>query len=309
MKNSQKAKRHHFVPECYLKNFIVDKNLYTLDIYKVQKGYNVRPKPSQPAMICYYEDFYKIGPDFADKLFKLNQYDELFIETDVLRKLEGKYGSLYQKITSLNELSFTEAVSVSDFIIQMKLRNPYHLQRYLEEHKDEYIDTIMNSIYEKSFMKEDHFAHIPKEIQKFVYDDVRESSKADVSYAKKIQLYGLIQRYSENDERNNIFREAIIKSEWLLLVSPSNGPYFITSDNPGFSINPHDNLINNTRFREGFAFYFPLSPRFCLLITDILFDDNAYVKKQSKAILKMNVDGNSVIEVNDKSIQCINKLL
>lgn len=35
--NEQKAKKHHFVPECYLKNFVVDKDLFTLDIKKLQK--------------------------------------------------------------------------------------------------------------------------------------------------------------------------------------------------------------------------------------------------------------------------------
>ncbi len=167
----------------------------------------------------------------------------------------------------------------------------------------------MDNIFNRSFLKEERFAHIPKEIQRRVYDYVRESNKADGDYAKKIQLYGLIQRYSENDERNELFREAIIKSEWFLLVSPPHGPHFITSDNPGFSISQDDNLIYNTKFIKGFAFHFPLSPRFCLLITDTLVDNNAYDEKQHKTISKVNVSSMSVIEVNDRSIQRVNKLL
>lgn len=286
MDKTQKPKKHHFVPECYLKNFMTDKDLYTLDLSKVLKGYKAQPKSSQPGMICYYEDYYKIEAEFADNQFKLNDYDELFIETEVLRKLEGKYNSLYQKITSSNKLSFTEAVDLSDFIIQIKVRNPYWLEHTLKMHKDEWIDNSMDNIFNSSFLKEERFARIPEEIQRLVYDHVRESNKADPDYAKKIQLYGLIQRYSENDERNELFREAIIKSEWLLLVSPLYGPYFITSDNPGFSISQNDNLIYNTRFIKGFAFHFPLSARFCLLITDALVDNNAYVKKNIKQFQK-----------------------
>ena len=31
MKNPQRTKKHRFVPECYLKNFIREKCLFTLD--------------------------------------------------------------------------------------------------------------------------------------------------------------------------------------------------------------------------------------------------------------------------------------
>ncbi|CAN5576220.1 hypothetical protein BH10BAC2_BH10BAC2_10240 [soil metagenome] len=302
-------KKHHFVPECYLKNFIVNRYLYSLDIRKVEKGYNAHPKKCQAGMICYYEDYYKIQSQLVDTQFKLNEYADLFIETEVLHKLEQEYTRLFRNITTYNKLSFKDAVSLSDFIIQLKLRNPYWLENTIESHKDEWIDTAIDNIYEETFMKLERFNHIPEEIQKKVYDYIRAHSKSDSNYSKKIQLSGLIRRYSENDDRNNIFREAIIKSKWILLISPLNGPYFVTSDNPGFSTTHVDDRIYNTRFSNDYIFHFPLSPRFCLMITDISIENDTYDKKMNKNILRLNVDSDIIIEINNRSLQCINKLI
>jgi len=38
MTKQQVPKKHHFVPECYLKRFMLGGKLVTLDIRKVQKG-------------------------------------------------------------------------------------------------------------------------------------------------------------------------------------------------------------------------------------------------------------------------------
>ncbi|HQT22884.1 MAG: hypothetical protein B7X86_06955 [Sphingobacteriales bacterium 17-39-43] len=212
MKNQQRTKKHHFVPECYLKNFIKEGCLFTLDVRKVQKGFNTLCKEGQPAMICYLEDYYKIDSGSLNNQFQLDGYENLFIETDVLTSLEGKYGELWNKITMKQELTMDEAVNMCDFIIQMKLRNPYWFEYTLKKYKEAWIDSAMNSIYREKFMTNPRFAHIPENIQKLICEYVRDDNKNDVTFSKKMQLFGLIQRYSENPERNsNIEAKGVIE--------------------------------------------------------------------------------------------------
>ena len=180
-----KPKRHHFVPKCYLKNFIVDRKLYALNIKDVQKGYTAQPELKSPGQICYFEDYYRITNELGDNQFKLQEFEDLFIETSVLRSLEGHYGCLYKKLTVLNRLSFEEAVSLSDFIIQLKLRNPYWREKTLEKNKNEWIDNIIEIIYQENFEITNRFPNIPDWIQKIIYSAVREASKADTNYSKK----------------------------------------------------------------------------------------------------------------------------
>lgn len=259
-------------------------------------------------MVCYYEHYYTLNSDLADKNFRLNEYNELFIETNVLRELEGKYPNLYKVLANSKKLPFPHAIDLVDFIIQMKLRNPYLLEHTLEKHKNEWIESTMNEIYHE-FLKDRRFAKIPTEIKKGVHEHIRQNNKEDVSFAKKIQLYGLIQRYSQKDERNIILREALIKNEWFLLKTPNDGPYFITSDNPGFSTNPNNNLIYNTRFAGGFIFHFPVSPKLCLLVTDTCKTKKVDSNNQDKNITHLNIDPNTVIRINNGSLHCINKIL
>lgn len=308
MKNQQRTKKHHFVPECYLKNFIREKCLFTLDVRKVQKGYNTQCKESQPGMICYLEDYYKIESGSLNNQFQLNGYDDLFIETDVLTNLEGKYGDLWNKITAKQELKLAEAVNMADFIIQMKLRNPYWFEHTVKKYKDEWIDSAIDSIYKEKFITDPRFAHIPEGIQKLVYDYVREDNKSDASFSKKMQLFGLIQRYSKDPERNIKFREAIINCQWTVLTAPPQGPYFITSDNPGFSTS-NDELTYNTKFSEGFYFHFPLSPFHCLIIADYEFDNCYSESHLVKYMPTVNIGADEVIQVNNRAMQCVNKLL
>lgn len=307
MSNSHKPKKHHFVPECYLKNFKTGANLYTLDVRKVQKGYREKVKSNHPGKICYYEDYYKIKDEHVDSQFKLHEYEELFVETSVLKRLENKYSDLQKKIEVEHELCISEAVEISDLIIQLKIRNPYWFEHILEPRKKEWIEFAMDEIINE-MQEENRFSSIPQEAKKKLCDEFKESIMNDPNYAKKIQLYSLIERERSSDRNNKSYRAAMLKGKWVLLISPPLGPYFITTDNPGFSIRENDPKVYNTAFTAGYAYHFPLSPQFCLLITDFLDEPKLYSSKDKKSISTLKIDGNRVLQINNCSIQLINRL-
>lgn len=310
MKNQQKTKKHHFVPECYLKNFIKNSTLFTLDIRKVQKGFNTKVKPSQPGMICYLEDYYKINEDDPNNSqFQLTGYDELFVETDLLYSYELRYNKLLHAIIFHKELSRSQAIEFSDFIVQIKLRNPFWLENTIEKNKDQWIDSSMDKIIGKYLGSDSIFPNIPSNIKKLVLEHVRKDNKDDSRFGKKMQLFGLIQRYSGGPERNLKLRKAILNGSWTLLKAPEEGPYFITSDNPGFSTTDEDDLTYNSRFENGFYFHFPLSHSYCLVISDHASDQALDSDSSTKFVAEVQINSVGVIEINNRVIQIINKLL
>ncbi len=295
------------MPECYLKPFEEEGQFYVLDIQKLRKGYNEFPKGSNASKICYLEDFYRLEFDEYMNNAKAGE-DDLFIESKVLTQLEGKYGGLINRLIKDQVLSRKDCVDLCDFIIQLKLRNPYWLKNTIEENKNDWLDKLSGQLYEEKFKLDPRFAGMPDDYKELVYLLAVEERKADAKFSKKMHQFSLIERFATDSKRNEKFRRQIIDCVWQIYKCPPNGPFFITTDNPGVSIG-HDNLLYNTKFIGGFIFYLPLSPQYCLTISDALKDHFYSSEQDSKQIFTVDIEGSHVIEVNDRVIQRINKLL
>jgi len=308
MKNQKKTKRHHFVPRCYLKNFLRDGELYALDIKKVINGIPHKVKRVQPAGICYIEDYYTIHPNEQNSQFKLDGLNELFIESEVLTVLEEKYDKhLYPKLIADDSLPFSEACDLSDFILQLKFRNPFHLET-MNAKMPATIDEVLDGIFERTFNENHRFAHLPAQVRKAAIDKLRRDSKEDPLFSKKMQLSRLAENKEDNKESRKVLTKALLNAGWWIYQSPETGPYFITSDNPGFSIGK-DALNYDTKFVDGFAFHFPISPTCCLVISDAEKDSSFDKNDSVKNIKRFNVNDRAVIEINNRAIQQVNKLL
>lgn len=296
----QKPKKHHYVPECYLDNFLREGKFFTLDIRKVLKGFNEFPRDSNPSKICYFEDYYKI----EEGVFDQNVFNELFVELEVLKNLEDKYLGLYQKVITENQLSLDDSILIANFIVQLKLRNPYWYNNQQTKIKKEVIDSATL----ESFEFEGRFDSIPKELKQFALDLLLEKISNNPKFDKMFQLRTLIRRYKEQEELNNGVIKAMVNCKWNILCAPDYGPFFITTDNPGISLGI-DKLFYNTRFTGGFTFYLPLSPKYCLCITDYEKDNVLLERKPFKQVEKLNINQETVFGINDSLIQRVNKLL
>jgi hypothetical protein len=199
------------------------------------------------------------------------------------------------------------AVDLSDFIVQLKLRNPYWLEEQ-QRKKNEVIDVAMENIYNEELQANPRFNHIPEAIKKAVAHHVKMDAKKNSKFSKMMQLFSLIQRASEVPETNKEIRQAIIDAEWKLFIAPTRGPKFITSDNPGFAT-ANDHLSYNTKFKDDFVFFLPVSPDYCLAISDVI-SDNSFTKSESiKSIPRVNINSLMVLYINDKAIQRVNRIL
>ncbi len=297
---NQKPKKHHFVPECYLRNFLDNRIFFTLDIRKVQKGYDERISYSNPSKVCYFENYYSIN----DKIFGDSDFDELFVESEVLKNLEDIYPTLYKKMIYGNQFLIEDCVLTSDFIVQLKLRNPYWFNNEQVKIKK----NIVKDITLKDLELDTGFESIPIEFKKNILNAVLEGIKIDPAFDKRLQLNSLIRRYNSEVELNKRHRNAIVNCKWIILIAPEKGPYFITSDNPGVSVD-NNKLVYNTKFDKNFTFYLPLSPQYCLCITDFEKDNVLEKNHPFKVIEKLQINRDLVFGINNTLIQLINKLL
>jgi hypothetical protein len=309
MSQHQQPKKHHFVPQCYLKNFTQENQFYVLDVRKAQKGYKELPMPKHTGQICYFNNYYTIDENIGSSQFRLDTFDALYIEIEVLSRLENRYGKIFDKLSTNTRLSLQDAINVADFIIQLKLRNPYWMRETLEKKKDSFIDSAMDSLESDKFNSNPRFQHMPMELKQAVANWVRTENKANPKFSKQMQLFSLIQRNLNQETRNEKFRLAIIDCKWMIYQTPENGPYFITSDNPGHSLKGNDGLTYNTNFTDPFMFFFPISPKLCLVIggneKDFVYSNKEQYKQYKSGLISSDL----VIAINNSSMQCVNSLL
>jgi hypothetical protein len=283
-------------------------HIYTLDIKNVLEGFDEPVKESHPNKICLEDYYYSIQPDFKNTTFRLDEYDEMFVESTVLHQMENNYRKVLESLICKDALTLKEAIFLSDFLIQIKLRNPYWLKEIISVNKDKWIDTALDSLYSEGFTNNGPYAHLPENLKKAIIVSAKDEQKNNPAFSKQMQLYGLIMRSGDHSERNEKYRTAIIDCQWQLLIAPENGPYFITSDNPGYGIKT-DGLIYNSNFTGEFVYYLPVTKQYCLAISGFS-KDHSYTKQEIlKPVTRIQTDETHVIRINNYAMQRINSLL
>lgn len=285
MATQSEPKRHHYVPECYLRNFMREDKFYYLNIPDAKQRPKEFARQSHPSNICYHYHYYKSPEEHEQSLFSLSKWDKLFVESKVLHELETSYGQLFTSITSQQEICIEDANQFCDFIIQLKMRNPYYAaQAYSIKKVEETMDILLKTIEGEN----GPFAHLSPEIKKQVAQEYINNLKENSNLEKELQLGSLIHSH-ENVKRREKFRDVLCGLTWQVLKAPDEGPYFMTSDNPGFVIDKNSK-IENIRLKGDGYFFLPLSSQHCLAIDLSVKESENNIKAGKKRILhKKNV--------------------
>lgn len=251
----------HYVPECYLKQFLSSKNeLVTLDLQLYNNHGKFREKGRAAGSICYIEDYYKIKEKVApDSFFReLNELDPEFVETKAFSEFELNFKAKYDMLTgpknNLDIHFWTKS------IISLKKRNPYYMEMQdfdslklsATENLRKSFQSITND--EKAFESLDHLV---------------EKIEQEIDAQRKFNLTSLIHD-AQRTETESDAEETIKSLQWDILVADTKYP-FTTTDNPGFAI-ASDGEFNSFKFLDEYRkvrFYMPLSPTHCLRITSI----------------------------------------
>ncbi|WP_194975592.1 DUF4238 domain-containing protein [Aquiflexum lacus] len=295
-------KNQHFVPKFYLRKFqsCEKEPLYVFNLENMKRGYSAKIKPSFPAAICYKEYYYNIDRDLP---ISVGKRPKQYIENNVNGFYENKIPKIIEKIISESALSLREATLFSDFIIHLKVRNPY--QELLNERsKIQRLTEISSKRYD--FFRNEAFERgIPKDIFDVVYQKSIKSLLNKENLTQELQKESLIRKYENPEENYKKFRDAIVSSSWKLLELDDNSDFFLTTDNPGVALDSKG-IIHNTKFLNGFNFYLPLSPKHSLRITDMelnIIENDIFLIEREK------IDSSVVKDINKLSSSVSNNLI
>lgn len=298
-----KPRKHHFVPECYLNQFGSNSKLYcsNLEILKTQKKKNNPLRNS--GQICYDINFYTINEPLE---YNLNEFDELHVESKVLNSSENKYKKIINKLLEQKELNLNESIFLSDFIIQLKQRNPYYLknsEKNLKSTSEKAKANMFNKLKDNI-----RFKHMPPALLRYEIEKEMYKIKSRSNIVRSAQLKGIIEKSDHESKSIERFREAILNCQFTLLNSSDSDMSFITSDNPGYSISNNGNL-ENTKFKDGFTYYLPLTSKYCLKFSDNCFDNFYSNKSESKQLISKKVENKEVEFININSSRLVNKII
>ncbi|WP_144604315.1 DUF4238 domain-containing protein [Algoriphagus algorifonticola] len=278
-------KKHHFVPECYLKEYSGGKDLYCLDLPLLLDRNKVSVKCKNPSQVCYIIDFYSIN---NVNFFDLSNYNVYHIETLSFKKLENNYRKNVTSLVQNLKLNSDQCIQFSDFILQIKIRNPFFL-KVSEYNKEKNLDNVKNDLLIK-VLNEDRFKKIPKEIVSETIELFGKRLSESKTFIRDMQLKQLIEKSNPRSPSIVKFRESMLDCKWYLLDCKNCNSSFFTSDNPGISISDKG-IFENTKFAKGFKFFFPISNRFCLTFSDHSKDNffkKGMVGEKSIEILEIN---------------------
>lgn len=248
-KIEKKSRRTHTCPVVYLQNFATISPRY----YEKFKNYNSktyqRPKRND-FLICTHDKITnsKITNKSLQNVSVRNDFYSNQVEA-YLRVLEGKVGKQFKKIRDMAVASFINPFPIFRFIMSQLIRTPKFQDKIrkdqfflMEMEEAEFRDSIMNNLLVQK----------PKEV-------------TPISL-KKIQEDFII---------NNLL-ETIYKWSTITVVTNNTNIPFITSDCPVVYNNAEffpSYLIKEDRIeftmlhqRDNVTFYFPIDPRFSILI-------------------------------------------
>ncbi|SFE63951.1 Protein of unknown function [Chitinophaga sp. CF118] len=298
--------RHHFTPECYLKNFTTDGKLFALNVTNLLKNWKVVPEEKTPAQISYSKNFYLVKPVEFPNALTLQAPHELYIEQDVFRELENEYEGMYQEIIQEPQLSLEVANFICKFIVHLKLRNPYHLENTLKKQKSSLLQQAIDSIV-TSLEGSERAHRIPPIAVELAKALVFEDYNNNPDTAMNMFQSSLANRFQDPDGYK-VFQDALLKCTWRIFKAPATGPKFLTTDNPGVSVG-RDNKIYNTRYHDGFMLLFPLSKDYCLTIDDYEIDSFFDTANNCKTVTHLIATESIVMEMNNFQIQKYKDLL
>jgi len=265
------ARRHHFLPQFYLKGFCEDGSFWVYDRHKSEY------RTQTPVNTTIEKDYYL----FRNSDGKLDSALEKY-----LSELEGKSSSIIKKIHSFELINSQEKKILSEFISIMMFRVPDYKKKHQELRK-----LILNAIGDDvAPITKEELSSIngvsPEEQRIPAFELVQELKKiensSDLSQSEYIR--SIIQN-------STIVSNHLLQMSWIVINSPKNSG-FITTDSPVQKLPPPNYSSNDyTSYgiaSEGVVNTFPLSRSKCLA----MFGSNSnfgYIDFDRKRIRDFNV--------------------
>lgn len=280
--------KQHFVPEVYLKRFCIKKDgmLYTL---KVKVEHPTKVKLVNKSNICYEPDRYTF--DSQEFMIDLNVKDPYAIEKNCFQYENSVLETLFDKIDNFQKFTKSEYEKLLRILFDIKQRNP----------------SYSKMLHEIDFMSIASTNEITKyQIQARELLKSYGLSNQEIDETIEVAFNKIRNKFQDDNHKNNFYRSGfletnevkeelinkLLKWEALVLFTDYSNP-FITSDNPGFTLDAKNRILN-TNFNKALFFVFPISPKSLLILKKAenvsleIFKQINYLKAKPYEVLNFN---------------------
>ena len=249
-------RKHHFVPEVYLKRFAINKSgdIFSLRVKSEYKNQNV--KKINKSQVCYEYNKYTFK---TDKIINANKLeDPNFIEKNRFAYENKELDLLFDKLDYSKKLFVSEVRKLIQILLNLKRRNPAFSNEFLKPDSNQNFLDVNIVRLEKDLIK----AGMPKKRVKSVINKVRNEmteNLKDEDYKLDLYRNNLLNYNNEIDQNDKPLIDRILSWEIIVYQTEYQNP-FITSDNPVYTLRNFREVFNmNFNFVDGFAF--PISPK------------------------------------------------
>jgi hypothetical protein len=244
--------RHHYVPKVYLKEFTKNKSGHFF-------AAGPRPRhlktinPKHVEQVCYVDNFYtlkersKIMSDVGDINFlEKKAFD---YEKRLLPRIISKFK---HKNVYLNR-SYHE--SLLDIYLNLKQRNLFYRNNFRSQDISALTDKQINQMHNlKPWVEEMSGENFETFIGK-----VKESIIHDKELPDEMHKQTLIESAKGKNDAINNAKESLKRMELFIFEPINHSDYFITSDNPGFTL--LGDQVFNTNFGHFDSIGFPINSK------------------------------------------------
>ncbi len=247
-------KKHHFVPEVYLKRFSAGRNGFLFKLEKSNPKIFVSKKLFHVSSVCYETDGYRLHLD--ETRDKLNTDDPLYLENYGFKYEKEELTKLFDKLEcDKEEITRTEFRKIVGIIFSLIFRTKSFKSKLIEAAKKSKLIELTEFNNRRELLKE---SGLTEEILKENYDLAHQRFKNKAFLSDFANLSTT--KFNESlTELENEF----INGSPTLLKSSSNSS-FIISDSPGFFMN-QTNKFDSFNGHLDFLF-FQISPQTVLQI-------------------------------------------
>lgn len=269
----------HYVPKVYLKQFeSTRKRLYTLS-NSAHKN-SPHTKEVTRSQIGYLPDFYTINDPSA--LTRLGLTDKDAIEKDFNARVENQLEKLITKLLSpLRIISLKDAEEILMMFLSLKQRNPVFRKAF---ESPQFLAEEFHKRFNEVLEHKTTFEEILKNEGRMNFDEFAEFGRNyidrvahDPNTPQVMHAEGIIRHHQQEEEIIKEIANSLLGCDWIIFQSTNQYP-FITSDNPGFCLGNNEQ-VHNLHFAESSGFFFPLTPRYTLMIAAHFVDQAGTVKQ------------------------------
>lgn len=265
--------KHHYVPKLYLRQFT-----------KELKGhfFGAGPKPDllqtiknkHVSEVCYLDNFYTLNKNESLERFSLD--DKNFIEKKAFKYESSRIRQIINKFKNRNvNLTKSYHEQLIDIYISIKMRNIF----VRNQHKDTaLINQTLDKEVENFKVMKTWIEEVSGENYESLMSRVRNSLANDKVLHEEFQKVSIIEAMKGTNEPINEAKRKIQRLNLYLFEPLSDKDYFITSDNPGFTL--IGNKVFNTNFGQFDSIGFPINSRQLVMFMGLSLQSDLEILKR-----------------------------